>query len=102
MGSAQSQSSRIQRGSVAHPAVSPTVKISAISVANFMSRLLGGMHGTDAGIGASDRELRLGLEAALADQNPDRDGDGAGQPGPKGDAAADAGEEGGDHAGFPA
>ncbi len=76
MGSAQSQSSRKPRGSIAHPAVSPTLKIGTISILKVMTDVLGRLQRANTGIGAADGEVGLCSVLALADQDPDGDANG--------------------------
>ena len=73
MGSAQSQSSRKPRGSIAHPAVSPTLKIGTISILKVMADFLGRLQRADTGIGAADGEVGLCGVLALPEQDPDGD-----------------------------
>ena len=73
MGAAQSQASRLRVGSIAHPAVSPTLKIGTISVLKVMTDVLGRLQRADTGICAADGEVGLCGVLALPEQDPDGD-----------------------------
>lgn len=92
MGSAQSQSSRNARGSIAHPAVSPALKIGTISVLKVMADFLCGLQRADAGIGAADGEVGLCSVLALPEQDPDGDAQGRNERAPVGEAPTKARE----------
>ena len=93
MGSAQSQSSRNPRGSIAHPAVSPALKIGTISVLKVMTDVLGRLQRADTGISAADGELGLCGKPALAEKDPDCDANGRNNRAPIGEASTKAGEQ---------
>jgi hypothetical protein len=93
MGSAQSQSSRSPRGSIAHPAVSAALKISALSVLNLMADLLGRLECANTGVRAADSELSLCGEPAQAKKDPKSDANGRTNRTPIGKASANPCEE---------
>lgn len=93
MGSAQSQSSRKPRGSIAHPAVSPTLKIGTISILKVMTDVLGRLQHADTGLGVAKGERRFCRVPAVADQHPDRSANGESRRGPKGQPPTKAGKE---------
>ena len=104
MGSAQSQSSRKPRGSIAHPAVSPTLKIGTISVLKVMADVLGRLQRANTGIGAADGEVGLCGVLALPEQDPDGDAHRSDKRSPIGEALTKAREQygqDGTHAGAP-
>jgi|GEM_PF-1514334 len=72
MGAAQSQSACKSRGSIAHPAVSTTLKIGTISVLKVMADFLGRLQRADTGLRAADGEVGLCGMAALAEGDPER------------------------------
>jgi hypothetical protein len=92
MGSAQSQSFRKPRGSIAHPAVSPTLKIGTISVLKVMTDFLGRLQCVNTGIGAADGEVGLCSVLALPEQDPDGDAQGRNERAPVGEAPTKARE----------
>ena len=92
MGSAQSQSLRKPRGSIAHPALSPALKISAVSVFNVMTDVLGCVQRADTGLGAADGKVGLCGAPALAEQDPDGDAQGRNERAPVGEAPTKARE----------
>ena len=104
MGSAQSQSSRKPRGSIAHPAVSTTLKIGTISILKVMADFLGRLQRADTGISAADCEVGLCGVLALSEQDPDCDANGRNNRAPIGEASTKAREQHGQdgtHAGAP-